>query len=68
MLGVPSRLLVIYISVIIAIFACHSYFSVILGGGSGKNGSTIAVSSSIHIRKFKMLITFWSMSKEYKGI
>lgn len=43
-IGIELCVLVLYFSVVIAILACHSYFSVILGGGIGKNGSTIAVS------------------------
>lgn len=44
-IGIELCVLVLYFSVVIAILACHSYFSVILGGGIGKNGSTIAGTS-----------------------
>lgn len=46
--GVEVRVLPIAVSVATALYCCRSYFSVILlQGGVGKNGSTVAVSISL---------------------
>lgn len=43
-LQMPVKIIPAILTVLGAIFSCTNYFRVILGGGGGKNGSTIAVS------------------------